>query len=438
MLISRRTFGTLAGGVVLGALAGCGKPSGLEWLRSLDGVQSAEVVDDRIVLTVVERLADPDLRALVEKIKHDFRTYDEDYDSSIELAVDSHHARIYPSPTTEVDTDLERALWLRKDGRATSSTYGPSGMVVTAPASVVGAVALGFDQAVPSPGGRSTHRVESADRQVVVQWVDSPGLGFKLDRVAVGRFAELQRRYPGTTGWVEGPDRRAGVYFATADISLDALLGALPTGQVFGKLELGWGIACAPEADFPKAFTPRVRTLTAALTKVPGVTRLDIDSSGPIRVTVNDRAGYLGAISTTRGLETYLLIELVRAPSRYIGRAGRSVFRGSNNDKGAKFRLYSAVAANVGVTEVQLGANYGNLTVGHDITDANLAAALNVMAADLDNFALYVSQDPDTLDIAALGEVKKGTYIPPNPISPKLDAALIPRVTKAWNNHTAR
>lgn len=160
MLISRRAFGTLAGGAVLGALTGCNKTSESDRLRSLGGVETVEVVDGRIVLTVVKGLPDKDIRALVEKIEHDSKAFD----SSIELVVDGHHGRFYPSPSTDAEVDLERALWLRKDGRATASTYSASGMIVTAPAPVVAAVALGFDQVVPSPEGRRTHRVESADR----------------------------------------------------------------------------------------------------------------------------------------------------------------------------------------------------------------------------------------------------------------------------------
>ncbi|MGH3369468.1 MAG: hypothetical protein ACRDPR_05660, partial [Nocardioidaceae bacterium] len=263
--------------------------------------------DELIRLTLVKGIPDQEVSALVDTVKREFRAHGEGYHSSIELAIDGFHGRFYPSTSTKRDPDLERALWLRRDGRATSSTYGPSGFVVTVPPAAVAAVALGFDQVVPDEDRRRTHRVESADRQVVVEWTQSPGLGFRLDRDAAQRFADLQARYRNLTGWIEGPERRAGVYFAATDIGLNALLAALPRlveARRFGDLELGWGLVRAPHALFAKAFTPRIRMLLGHLMKIPGVTEVRIrDDHGTAEVasvTVRDRAGYVAAVTTLR------------------------------------------------------------------------------------------------------------------------------------------
>ncbi|TCC57974.1 hypothetical protein E0H73_26850 [Kribbella pittospori] len=145
MRLSHRAFGTLAGGAVVGLLTACAKApeeaaaDRLEWLRGLDGVEKVEVVadgnDELIVLTSAKRRPDQDIAALVDKVKREFDRHDDDYYNSIELAIDDFRARFSPSPRAVRDPDLQRVLWLRKDGRATASTYGPSGLIMTAPAS---------------------------------------------------------------------------------------------------------------------------------------------------------------------------------------------------------------------------------------------------------------------------------------------------------------
>ncbi|TCC52566.1 hypothetical protein E0H75_02040 [Kribbella capetownensis] len=452
MRLSRRAFGTLAGGAVLGLLTACAKTpeeaaaDRLEWLRGLDGVEKAEVVaagnDELIVLTLAKRLPDQAVATLVDEVKRGFDRYDDDYYNSIELAIDDFRARFSPPRRAVRDSDLERVLWLRKDGRATASTYGSSGPIVTAPASAVAAVAVGFDQAAQSDDGRRTHRVESVDRQVVVEWTDSPGLGFRLDRVATQQFADLQAKYPGLTGWIQAPDRLAGIYFAAADIELDALLTGLPklvTTEQFKKLELGWGPVRAPHTLFTKAFTPQVRALIGPLVKIPGVTRIDLrDDDGvakPETVTVKDRAGYVATIASLRSVwDSYLSVQLIRRSSRYVGHLGRPVFRGSLFDAGAEYRIHAAVADLAGVTEVQVGPESANLTIARDITDAELATTLKAMAElpVANPIDLAVSDDPETFDITLIGHVTAGKYVAPSPAPAKVDPALITRVTTAW------
>jgi hypothetical protein len=439
MRISRRTLGTLAGGVVLGLVAGCGDNSPsqasaarLEWLRGLDGVEKAELVPD-IRLTLVSRLPDPDVSALVDKIKREFRSHGEGYNSSIEVAVDGYHGRFYPSSSSKRDPDLERALWLRRDGRATSSTYGASGLIVTAPPAAVAAVALGFDQAVPSEDGRRTHRVESAQREVVVEWTDSPSLGFRLDRAATQYFADLQTKYPHLTGWIAGPERRAGVYFGAADVELDAV-PKLVDAKRFGELVLGWGPVRAPHAVFATAPTPQVRMLIGHLVKIPGVTAIEIGERPA--VTVKDRAGYVAAVATLRKVwDSYLPIQLVRGPSRHVGRPGDPVFRSSAFDKDREFRIHAAIADLTGVTAVQIGPKSANLTIAPDITDADLATALEAMAElpAANPIHLFVSDGPDDPGVTAIGRIANRKYVArPSTIDP----ALITRLTTAWTHAT--
>lgn len=456
MLISRRALGTLAGGVVLGLVAGCAeKPPAeasadrLEWLRGLDGVEKAELVtldEERIRLTLVRQLPDHDVSALVDTIKRKFRPHSEDYNRSIEVAVDGYHGRFFPSSNTERDPDLERALWLRRDGRATSSTYGASGLLVTAPAAVVAAVALGLDQVVPSENERRTHRVESADRQVVVEWESSPGLGFQLDRVATQHFVDLQARYPHLSGWIGGPSRRAGIYFAAADIELDALLAAVPTlvdAAKFGEVQLGWGPVRAPQALFATAFTPQIRTLAGHLMKIPGVTEIEIRDDNddrtaePESVTVKDRAGYVAAVPTLRRVwPSYLSIQLVRRPSRLLGQPAAAVFSSTTFDSGREFRIKAAIADLTGVTRVDIGPKTANLTIAKDVTDSELATTLKAMTElpAANPIHLFVSDGPDDVGVTGIGRVANRKYVPRQPAPSNIDPALITRLTTAIGN----
>ncbi|TCC29738.1 hypothetical protein [Kribbella sindirgiensis] len=443
MQINRRAFGTLAGGVVLGVLAGCDKPDAaaslLEWMRRLDGVEKAELAgaaDSRyILLTLAKQRSDKDVTSLIAKVREEYAQREDEDVPRVELEIDTFRAEFYMSLPNR-DEDVARVLWLRRDGRATASTYGSSGLIVTAPPAAVAGVAVGLDQVVPSDGGRRTHRVESANREVVVQWTDSPSLNFRLDRDATQHFVDLQRRFPHLTGWIEAPDSRAGVYFSAADIGLDALLKTLPTlaiARQFSELELGWGPARARYTDFAKAFTPQVRRLTADLMKIPDVIQIDLGADRPRSVTVRNGAGYVAAVASLRkGWGSYLPIDLVRRRSRFVGKLSNPVFTGSPFDTGPQYRVHVAVADVAGVTGVQVGPSAANLTIAHDITDADLTAALKAMTElpATHQINLYVSQDPDLLASAVLGQVVSRTYRPPVPTPAEVSPTLITRVTK--------
>ncbi|WP_327639316.1 hypothetical protein OHB24_13360 [Kribbella sp. NBC_00482] len=443
MQINRRTFGTLAGGVVLGALTGCEKPEAaanfLEWLQRLDGVEKAELAgpdDSRyILMTLAKRRSDEDVTALIAKVRKEYAQRSGEDVSRVELAIDTFRAGFYMSLPNR-DEDVARVLWLRRDGRATASTYGSSGLLVTAPSTAVAGVAVGLDQVVQSEDGRRTHRVESADRQVVVQWVDCPSLNFRLDRAATQHFVDLQRRYPHLTGWIEAPDSRAGVYFSPADIGLDALLKTLPTlaiARQFGELRIGWGPTRARYTDFATAFTPEVRKLTAELMKIPDVTQIDLGAARPRSVTVRNRAGYVAAVASLRkGWGSYLPIDLIRRQSRFVGQLSNPVFSGSPFDTGPQYRVHVAVADVAGVTAVQVGPDAANLTIAHNITDPDLTAAFKALTElpPTHRINLYASPDPDTLASTPLGQVLGRTYASPTPTPPNVDPALITRVAK--------
>jgi hypothetical protein len=358
------------------------------------------------------------------------------------MDLDGFHGKFYPSTSAKSDADLERALWLREDGRATSSTYGVygvSGLLVTAPAPKVAAVALGLDAAVPSEDGRRTHRVESADHAVVVEWTDSPSLGFRLDRAATQEFARLQARYPGLTGWIKTPDLASGVYFAASDLELDALLAAPPKAATFGKLELGWGLVRAPEPVFTAAFTPPVRKLIAELAKFPGVTGLQIrDDEGKPKadsVVVKDRAGFLAAVTTLRRFwSDYLSIDLIRKPSaRFVGRPGNAVFSTSSFHQATEFRINSAVADNLGVVKVEIGPQAANLIITQTITAKDLTQSLLAIAQlpATHKIALYASTGVDDSGVIGLGRIANRKYVAENP-APAVDPSLVTRLSSTW------
>jgi hypothetical protein len=422
----------------------------MKWLGGLDGVERAELVpysdesDERLIrLVLVKDIPDREVAALIDTVKQKFPQYDEGYDGSIELAIDGFHARFHPSNrmTREVDreVDVERALWLRRDGRATSSVYGSSGFKVTAAPAAVAAVALGFDRIAPDEGGRRTHRVESADRQVVVEWTHCPPLGFRLNRRAAQRFADLQAKYPHLTGWIDEPEHRAAVYFAAADVDLDVLLGSLPklVDGVFGKLELGWGPARAPQALFGKAFSPRIRELLGHLMTIPGgaeVTIVDYHGTAePGWVTVRDRAGYVAALATLRKVwDSYLQIRLVRTPSKYVGMQRNPVFETHSFDDQRQFAIYSTLADLTGVARVDVGPEFSNLVVAKGIVDEQLATTLEVMAKlpAVHRIVLYVSDGPDDSGVKSIGRVVNRKFVPEP--SKGVDPGLVTRVRAAW------
>ncbi|WP_145807472.1 hypothetical protein [Kribbella amoyensis] len=418
----------------------------LEWLGGLDGVERAEVItsatdpqDDLILLRLTKGLADDAVNALTGKVKKDFESRRGDYLNSIEVELDGYRGRFYPSPVTKRDTDLERALWLRRDGRATAVTYGASGQVVTAPASAVAAVALGFEAAAPVSKDRRTHRVESADRQAVVEWAESPYADFRLDRKATQYFADLQARYPGVVGWLSFPERQAGIHFAATDLTLDALLEAPPKAELFERLEVGWGIVHAPATVFAAALTQEHRRLATELAKVAGVTGLEFRDDGGkpdlASVRVKDRAGYVGAVATLRRIrDAYVPIELVRRPSEYPGRRPTAVFRGSPYDQDAEYRIHAAIADLAGVTEVQIGPRAANLSIAQDISDADLTSALKAMATlpATVTINLSASQGGDKVGVIPLGRIARRQYVPQPTKPPTIDPALITRLSRTW------
>ncbi len=455
MTISRRALGAAAGAVALGFVTGCSTTpqqrsrDRLKWLAGLDGVEKAGEVpngddpnDTLILLTLAKGIRDRSVLALVGTVKRDFDSHGRDYYDSIELDIDGFHARFFPHTVDHPDRDVARALWLRRDGRATSAVYGSSsGLVVTAPQAAVAAVALGFDSAGAHEDGRRTHRVESADRAMVVEWTDSPGLDFQLDRSVAKYLADLQKHHPHLAGWFDGAEGKAGIYFSPADIGFDALLATLPKivdAKRFKELDLGWGPARASHDLFPTAFTGRIRTVLDHLVKIRGVTGLRVETKlgkATIEsVTVRDRASYLAGLAALRKLwDSYLSIELIRKPSRFVGQDGNWVFDGSIFDGEREQAIHATVADLSGVTRVQVGHDVANLIVAPDISDAQLATTLSAFAALPASYRIDLYAAHDVLrDLVTVGQITKRRFVAATAGPRRADPHLIARIRAGW------
>ncbi|MGA8113332.1 MAG: hypothetical protein WCA46_06695 [Actinocatenispora sp.] len=456
MGMSRRALGAMTGALALGLVAGCGtsprkeSTDRLEWLGELDGVEKAEQTtypgepdSPLILLTLTRRISDRAVRELIDTVRRRFDIHDDEYDNGIELDIDGFHARFFPEVSAAEDRDVDRILWLRRDGRATASVYGSSGFVITAPQAMVATVALGFDKVGGHEEGRYTHRVESVDRALAVQWTDCPSLGFALNRDVTQHFADLQKRYPHLAGWLVSPDDRSGVYFGPDDIGLDALRTALASTvdlSDFPKLDLGWGPARAPLRAFRKGLSAPVRTAIDRLIDVPGVSEFRLsEATGTLdaeSITVSDRAGYLGVIAALRPVwDSYLPIHLVRKPSPYVGSLGESVFEGSVFDNGARRSVFAAVADLAGVVEAQVGADAALLTMTTDISDAELAAALDAMASLPASFtiSLWAGRTAQSRTVGTVTD-RRFTAAPPGPY--RASRAFVNRVGNAWERTT--
>ncbi|MGA8113333.1 MAG: hypothetical protein WCA46_06700 [Actinocatenispora sp.] len=467
MSMSRRALGAMTGALALGLVAGCSRSpkeqaaDRLEWLRGLDGVAKAEYVtppddddgDDEpmALLTLSKGLHDRGVRYLVGTVRQHWAGHDDGYNTDIELDIDGFRAQFYPSLVTKTAPDVDRALWLRRDGRATDSVYGPSGLVVTAPPASVAAVALGLDRVDRVSVSRDQQRIESADRSVVVEWTDEPGHGLGRNRAAVTRFAELQKRFPHLTGWFADDDGgRAGLYFSPDDIDFDDLLAALRSGHgpsdvdtgPFPTLELGWGPARASREIFATAFTGKLRTVLDRLATIPGVTGFRVsDDSGDVKpesVTVADRAGYLAVLPALRAVwDQYLSIQLVRKPTRFLGQEGDWVFEGSIYDGKREQHVHATVADLGGVQRVQVGPESANLIVTPDISGTQLATTLAAMATlpaanTIDMFA----RPADSLDLTTVGTVTDRRFAAAPSGPHRASRALITRIGTAWDRAT--
>ncbi|AKU18344.1 hypothetical protein [Luteipulveratus mongoliensis] len=460
MTLSRRQLGIAAAAVGASLVTGCSKSpedkvaDGKKWLRRLKGVAALTTApyeedskDERIVLTMSRGLSDKDVRALTREIGkgYDRRFADTEHESSpVELDINGFRGRFHPATTMQTTEDVERALWLRRDGRATSAEYGDyPDVVVKAPDAVVAAVALGFDTATQG-GGRERYAVESPSRATRIEWTHSPSLGFRLDRPAVQHLADLQKRYPHTTGWYEGPELKAAIHFSPKDIGLDTLRASLPrlvNGALLSGPEIGWGPARAPYSLFSRAFTGRARTLLDALVTVPGVTELRAeDNSNKVeidRITVRDRAGYLGAVAAVRKHwgDDYMLIDLVRRPPKYVGQQGEAVFSTHARAKPEGEKVFTAAADAPHVTQVQLAEVRGSLSVEAAIPDAELTAVLRAFAAlppTYEDIVLHESLEPDGGRLRRIGRLSKRKFVAEADPSGRADAALIARVERAW------
>lgn len=470
--ISRRQLGGLAAGVSVSLLVGCstggdGDPSDadlLTWLNQLNGVARAEYVPNdsdttghSARITTTPQLSDTDVRALTAELAKGYDKHAPRGRPSLQLQVDRF---LFPGRTGPLGNrvlELERALWLRSDGRAISADgIGGRFTIITRPGTVAD-VALGFD-AVSGDKGRATHEVRSEDGWTALSWSDYVDQGWALDRPMVQRIADLGHRYPGLQWWarVDPTEIKAGLFFAADDISLDELIAdadRLVRRADFAELELGWGPARAPYELFAPAFaTGKIRAVLDAVADVPGVAELRVSErtggKGPDldELVVRTAAGYRAGLAALRGTwNDYVSVSLVREPARYIGQRPTEVFRGSIFDSALRVRVQAALADLDQVLQYAIGPTFANLTLALDVSDGQLTSALTTLTERVDRgpdpeaessgpYAINVYAR-DGEDLQTLGQATPGTFRRSTEITPS-GTELAARVQTVWERLT--
>lgn len=432
----------------------------LEWVRELSGVAQADYVpNDRdttghsVRITTTPQLSDADVRALTAELAEGYDDHAPTGRPSLQLQVDRFLFDGRTGPLGNRVLELERALWLRSDGRAVSADgLGGRFTIITRPGTVAD-VALDFD-AIPGDKSRATHEVRSEDRWTALAWSEHPGQGWALDRPLVQRIADLVHRYPGLEWWAEldPSEVKAGLFFAADDISLAELVAdtdRLVRRSDFAELELGWGPARAPYALFAPAFGQgKIRAVLDAVAEVPGVAELRVrePSAGKdpnlAELVVRTAAGYRAGLQALRSTwDDYVSVSLVREPARYLGQRPPEVFRGSIFDSARQVRTQVALADLDQVLQFGIGLTFANLTLARDIADDQLTSALTTLAGLLDGgpdpesgiskpYAINVYAR-DGEDLQPLGQATAGTFTRSTKTTPSGNE-LAARVQTVW------
>lgn len=384
----------------LGLTAGCGHVTGPEkvadWLSDRSDVASVEVLptaddgDEQVRVHLASGRTDDEVWDFVADFESVAEDADVITDASYDLDVDGFVAYLPSYEPSEGETrtqahaELVQALWLRDDGRATSMDDGSAVSVetlVTAPARDVAAVVLGLAATGADTG--ASIRVSSPDGSVAVEWTTR--MDFAPDLAAVRALAALQRRYPATTGWVDGirGESRTGVVFSPDDISLVAVrrrhATLVPAALRGEKAEIGWGVAVSDVVSFlDMTQGAAVRRTWEAVSAVPGAVPVGL-------ATLDGDVGATDLVSL-RALRRVILahphglvhdIAYTPRPPRFVGHGRDAVFVVPAESRPDVAAAYESL---VGLTGLERFQAYGRwIEVREDVDEAQLRTILTTM-----------------------------------------------------------
>lgn len=442
----------IAASVVVAALTACSKgeqQSAAATIEDVTGVSAVRAVtwaDDAestyLEVTLDDGLSEDEVREVVDDIKSEFDGDDAPDPGSLQVVVGDFRAGVYPrhSGIENPDPDLERALWLREDGRATRFGPGPhfrpgdrlsrsgTSPLTVAPAADVFALALDLEAAVSTEDEvRRSYLVGSPDGSVRVQWSNYPAT---LDRGPLEQLVALQERHPGTTGWYDDMNRDAGVHFDDADLTLartvargPGLLAGLPYSEV------GWGLLRAE--TFPE-LGRMARDLGPALERLRAMAGVRAVTSAGVQVED------LATLDDVRRMLPDETVQLVREPGLFIGSEPDPVIEVGFSTEPALLRLWKQLAQVDGFRSIR-----GGLVLESDISDAALArvcALLRPRLAPTERLSVAAGEAPihSTYDAVAVAQLAADGTVTPAPVPPGAPAptqdvvGLRERIALAW------
>lgn len=433
--------------LALAACAGDGddeQQDAITIVEEVDGVASARAVtwsDDpestylRIVLE--DGLSEQQVRDAVDDLKTGFDPAGAPDAGSLQVVFDEFSAGVYPrhSGIENPDPDLERALWLREDGRATWFGPGPhfrpgqrlsrsgTSPLAIVPAADVLEVALDLEAEVPTDNEvRRSYAVGSPDGALRVHWSNYPGT---LDRAGLEALRAVQEQYPGTTGYFDNDPRAIAVHLDDDDLSLPRALAVGP-GLIdrFLVSEVGWGPLRA------ETFTElgrRARELGPALARLRALDGVRAVTSDGVQV--DD----LATLDVVRRLLPDETVQLVREPNDLLGFAPDPVLEVGSYTDPALVPLWRQVSRLDGVRQINPA-----LVLETDIPDADLRrlfALLRPRVGPGVRMPITVGEAPIYRigDGAVLGELDGGGgFTPAATLLPPATDDLVDRIADAW------
>lgn len=371
-------------------LAGCSGTEGgggdqekvARWLDDRPDVASVRERGEHLVVRLEKGRTDEQVWDFVD----DFQAFADDLRDrgSYRLDVDGFDAYLPPfergrRSRSDAEGDLVRALWFRADGRASAVTDGASVSVstlVTAPADDVAALALDL-QSLDVDTDDSI-RVQSADGSMGVQW--STRLDFRADVATLRAVVALQRRFPGTRGWIDGVvgATRVGVVFSPGDISLDDLrtqAARLVPWLDRDRDAIGWGTLVTTPRALPGATKdPATRAAYVALAGVPGLAPARYVDALATDLAAFRAARRVLAAHPRAGLRS---LGYAPVPAAFLGRDRDLVVETSVEETPSRLASYEKVMVLPDVVEVV--PHTGRLELAVGIDDEQLRTALTEM-----------------------------------------------------------